>query len=204
MREDIQLPEPDFLTIDQTANLLKLPVERVAWFIDSEYLNAYVFTLIQGCIDKDNNSNYYRLKGPLRWSENKFWEGKMLFYEGLDVLDNAGDIVEVVSKPYGCFYKDIRISSKELKTLPTRGGKRSRTKESRQAPAENPKSINSLLKIVRIMAVNKYKYDPTAERSIVPTIIVKQAAAMDITISEKTVREWLQKTEDIYKAKNER
>lgn len=69
---------------------------------------------------------------------------------------------------------------------------------------DNPKSIVSLLKMIIIMAKKHYKYDPTAERSTVPAMIVRDAALMNIIITEKTVRDWLQKAANHPMVKNVR
>lgn len=56
---------------------------------------------------------------------------------------------------------------------------------------ENPKSIDSLLKMVMAMAIKGYNYDPSASRSAVPSEIVSDADAVGYSIEADTVRKWL-------------
>lgn len=57
---------------------------------------------------------------------------------------------------------------------------------------DNPKSQNTLLQMIAVMAIKGYKYNPDDSRSTVPATIVNSAQSMGITLDPKTVREWLQ------------
>ncbi|MDK9716834.1 MAG: hypothetical protein OEL57_02875, partial [Trichlorobacter sp.] len=64
--------------------------------------------------------------------------------------------------------------------------------KAKQRDPDNPKSKNTLLQIIAVMAIKGYKYNPNDQRSTVPATIVNSAQSMGITLDQKTVREWLQ------------
>lgn len=57
----------------------------------------------------------------------------------------------------------------------------------------NPKSIDSLLKIIITMAKDGYRYDHTAMKSELPKEISEAAALLGLTITDDSVRKWLKK-----------
>lgn len=58
---------------------------------------------------------------------------------------------------------------------------------------ENPKSIESLLKIVITMAKDGYGYDHTAKKNGLPREISEAAELLGLTITDDSVRKWLKK-----------
>jgi len=60
--------------------------------------------------------------------------------------------------------------------------------------SEHPKSNRSLQIIIATMAIKGYSYKPRDTKSNVATEITKDANELGLSISEKTVREWLKKS----------
>lgn len=55
----------------------------------------------------------------------------------------------------------------------------------------NPKTYDSLLKMVITMAINSYDYSPLGGKSSVPSEIVEDASNLGISITDDTVRKYL-------------
>ena len=199
------LPAPEFFTMKEASNELGKPIESIFWYIEEEFLSAYVPTsqyIKEGVI----SNIYSKAKDSLKWGRDRFGnfrvgEGTLLFFNQLEILDPMGktvDAVENVRKlPYIVCYPYVRISSKELETLKSLGKKQNNNKVSRQiSNKDNPRSIHSLLKLILYFTKKHYKYDPASERSDLPETIAKKASLMDIDIDPKTVRKWLKEAHE--------
>lgn len=57
--------------------------------------------------------------------------------------------------------------------------------------AENQNTINSLLKIIAVMAVDGYGYDVHQERSPIPKQLSEAADSFGVSVSDKTIRKYL-------------
>lgn len=58
----------------------------------------------------------------------------------------------------------------------------------------NPAALKSLLKLVYVMAIKGYSYNPDDSKSSVPREIEEDAASLDISITDETISKWLKES----------
>jgi hypothetical protein len=112
------LPKPDFMSIKETSNDQKMPLEVIQWFIEAEHLKAYVPIPSDhfNCSKNGTTAQHYaRAKDRVRWMRKG--EGSPLELEYIEILNEDGKINKVVSATQPCLFNEVMISTLEMSEL---------------------------------------------------------------------------------------
>jgi len=109
------LPEPEFMTIQETSDDQKMPVEVIQWFIEAGHLNAYVPTPSDHYMNSKEDTtihSYSRAKDSVKWLRKG--EGSLLNFKQMEILNQEGKINKIVRAAHVCLYNEVQISTYEL------------------------------------------------------------------------------------------
>lgn len=112
-------PEPEFISLIDTAKFQKLHFEHVLWFVEVGHLNAYVPTPTEYIVCSDNRqiTHQYARAKEIKMREWKSEYG-LLEYNQLEILTLTGETDKVALVPNSLtLYEEVMISTEELAAL---------------------------------------------------------------------------------------
>jgi len=215
----VKLPEKKYFSLDEVAEKLQCTKYDLLHYGATSQLLMAVYVELSGVhlFDLDFNdiglgrSGYYYIDG---YDIGRFERNKELEYinvTSLRLIENMYDLFEdpfalppIILLPsdmnLGIDLNQLVVFRDDLYHFCYEEPTEEQLPSSDNLPTlkkENPKSIDSLTKMVIAMAIDGYGFDPTEKKSPIPGQITQCVETLGFSIDIDTVRKWLKAGADI-------
>lgn len=149
-----------------------------------------------GCFVHKKDGQILELTDEISWRWDKMY-GNLSVEKRKNLTDDQRRGISILSKKKALHLPDENIDLViRTNTLLEFQEKIFCNKVNRDKPL-HPQEKTSLLKMIYVMSVDGYGYDPDASKSSLPREIAEAAATFDLPIDEDTVRKWLKEANNL-------